>query len=64
MAAPLVAKINADLNRALASPETTQRLSGAGIEPAPGSPAEFRVFAEREIAKWAKVVKDTGISAD
>jgi tripartite-type tricarboxylate transporter receptor subunit TctC len=64
MAAPLVAKINADLNRALTSPETTQRLSGAGIEPAPGSPAEFRVFAEREIAKWAKVVKDTGISAD
>jgi tripartite-type tricarboxylate transporter receptor subunit TctC len=64
MAAPLVAKMNADLNQALASPETVQRLSGAGIEPAPGTPAQFRAFAEREIAKWARVVKETGISAD
>jgi tripartite-type tricarboxylate transporter receptor subunit TctC len=64
MAAPLVAKMNADLNQALASPETIQRLSGAGIEPTPGTPAEFRTFAHREIAKWAKVVKDVGISAD
>jgi tripartite-type tricarboxylate transporter receptor subunit TctC len=64
MAAPLVAKINADLNQALASPETMQRLAGAGIEPTPSTSAEFRAFAEREIAKWAKVVKDTGVSAD
>jgi tripartite-type tricarboxylate transporter receptor subunit TctC len=64
MAAPLVAKINADLNQALVSPETTQRLSGAGIEPTPGTSAEFRAFAQREIAKWTKVVKDTGISPD
>jgi tripartite-type tricarboxylate transporter receptor subunit TctC len=56
--------MNADLNQALASPDTVQRLSGAGIEPAPGTPAEFRAFAEREIAKWARVVKETGISAD
>ena len=64
MAAPLTAKINADLNQALASAETTQRLSGAGIEPTPGTSADFRTFAEREIIKWARVVKDTGISPD
>src|SRR5262249_3382253 len=64
MAVPLVTKINADLNQALTSAETTQRLSGAGIEPAPGTRAEFRAFAEREIAKWAKVVRDTGISPE
>ena len=64
MPAPLVAKINADLNQAVASPETTQRLTGAGIEPAPGTPAEFRAFAHAEIAKWTKVVRDVGISAD
>src|SRR6267378_351393 len=64
MPASLVAKINADLNQAVASPETTQRLTGAGIEPAPGTPADFRTFAHAEIAKWARVVKDVGISAD
>jgi tripartite-type tricarboxylate transporter receptor subunit TctC len=64
MPASLVAKINADLNQAVASPETTQRLTGAGIEPTPGTPAEFRAFAHAEIAKWARVVKDVGISAD
>src|SRR2546421_6026361 len=42
MPRPLVEKINADLNQALVSPETTQRLSGAGIEPTPGTSAEFR----------------------
>ena len=64
MAPSLVEKMNADLVKAVTSPETTQRLAGAGIEAAPTTSAEFRAFAQAEIAKWAKVVKDVGISAD
>ena len=64
MAPNLVEKISADLAKAVTSPETMQRLAGAGIEATPSTSAEFRAFAEREIAKWARVVKDTGISID
>jgi len=64
MARPLVDKINADLAKAVTSPETTKRLSDVGIEPTPGSSEQFTAFARAEIAKWAKVVKEAGVSAD
>jgi tripartite-type tricarboxylate transporter receptor subunit TctC len=60
----LLEKLNADLVKAIASPDTTKRLTDAGIEPAPGTPEQFADFARHEIAKWAKVVKDAGVSAD
>ena len=64
MAQPLVEKINADLVKAITSPDTTKRLSDVGIEPAPGTPEQFAEFARAEQAKWARVVKDSGASAD
>jgi tripartite-type tricarboxylate transporter receptor subunit TctC len=64
MAQPLVERINADLVKAVTSPETVKRLSDVGIEPAPGTPEQFSAFARGEHAKWAKVIKDAGVSAD
>ena len=64
MAQPLVERINADLVKAVTSPETQKRLSDVGIEPAPGTPEQFSAFARGEHAKWAKVIKDAGITAD
>ncbi len=64
MPAALVEKMNADLQKAVASPETTKRLSDVGIEPAAGSSAQFTEFARNEVAKWARVVKDANVKAD
>ena len=64
MPRPLVEKINADLVKAVTSPETHKRLADAGIEASSGSADEFSTFARAEVAKWAKVIKETGISAD
>jgi tripartite-type tricarboxylate transporter receptor subunit TctC len=64
MARALVDKINGDLARAVASPETAKRLGDAGIEPAPGSPEQFTDFVRGELAKWSKVIKDAGVTAD
>ena len=64
MARSLVERINADLQRAVSSPETVKRLFDAGIEAAPGSSEFFTEFARTENAKWAKVVKDAGVTAD
>jgi tripartite-type tricarboxylate transporter receptor subunit TctC len=40
------------------------RLDALGLEPQPVSPAEFATYVKAEIAKWAKIVKTTGITAD
>lgn len=64
MAQPLVERINADLVKAVTSPETLKRLADVGIEPAPGTPEQFAAFARAEHAKWTKVIKDAGVSAE
>ena len=64
MAPSLVEKINADLVKAVTSPETVKRLADVGIEPAPNTPKQFTAFAQSEQAKWARVVKYAGITAD
>jgi tripartite-type tricarboxylate transporter receptor subunit TctC len=60
----LLDKINADVVRAVSSPDTTKRLADVGIEAAPSTPEQFAAFARAEVAKWAKVVKDSGATAD
>jgi tripartite-type tricarboxylate transporter receptor subunit TctC len=64
MAPALVEKMNADLQKAVSAPETLKRLSDAGIEPAPGTSAQFTEFARAEVAKWAKVIKDANVKAE
>jgi tripartite-type tricarboxylate transporter receptor subunit TctC len=58
---PIVAKINADMAKALNMPDLRQRLDQQGVDAAPNSPEEFATFIRSETTKWAKVVKDAGI---
>jgi len=64
MPAALVERISADLAKAVTAQETTQRLSGAGIEPTVMSPGQFTDFARNELARWAKVIQEAGIKAE
>jgi tripartite-type tricarboxylate transporter receptor subunit TctC len=57
-------KILAEVRRILTSAEMRERLALEGSEPGGISPAEFRRHIEREIAKWTKVVKTTGIAIE
>jgi tripartite-type tricarboxylate transporter receptor subunit TctC len=59
----VVDKTNADLNAALGTPETQQRILGLGAQPLNMTPEEFSRFVGAEIAKWSKVVKDSGATA-
>jgi tripartite-type tricarboxylate transporter receptor subunit TctC len=61
---PVLAKLRADAAKVLAQPDTQQRLAEQGIEVAETSPEQFAEFVKAEIAKWAKVVKEAGITAD
>jgi tripartite-type tricarboxylate transporter receptor subunit TctC len=59
--ADLVAKINADVRKALASPDLKERLTKLGTLPMDMSPQQFSDFVRREIDDTARVVKAAGI---
>src|SRR6185369_12872823 len=56
----IVAKLNAEINRAMRLPDVAQRLAGDGVEAVSMTPAEFSTYLHREIVKWGKVVKVSG----
>jgi tripartite-type tricarboxylate transporter receptor subunit TctC len=60
----VVEKLEAEALRAVRSPEVRDRLNGAGAEPSPLPAHAFAPFVKSEIAKWAKVVAATGMTAD
>ena len=62
--AELVAKINADVNRILATPEMKEAFLREGAEPAIMTPAQFAATIRDEIANWKKVAKSANIKPE
>jgi tripartite-type tricarboxylate transporter receptor subunit TctC len=62
--APVVARLNDEFRKALATPEMRERLKAMGAEPAPTSPEQFAAFIRAELAKYEKVVKFSGAKVD
>ena len=60
----LVTKVNGDISAVLEAPDLRERLQRMDAEPSPQSPEDFARFVREEIAKWAKVVKDSGVTPD
>jgi tripartite-type tricarboxylate transporter receptor subunit TctC len=58
----IAARINAAIVDALRTPELREKLAAAGLEPLPGTPASFADYLKREVAKWGRIVKETGVS--
>jgi len=52
-----VARLNAEVNKALALPEVLQQLAVEGAVPIAGTPKAFGDLIAREIPRWAEVVK-------
>jgi tripartite-type tricarboxylate transporter receptor subunit TctC len=59
--APVVARLNAALNRVLAQPETRKRMTELGVDPASSTPAEFAVLLAREATRWEATIRRLGI---
>ena len=60
----IVRKVNADMVRALAIPEVKTALNAQGMEVRPGSPEDMAALMRKDAARWAAVVKQTGIRAE
>jgi len=64
MPAPVVAKLNADLNRAFSVPAVQKRFSDFGMEAMPGTPAQFAALSRAESKRWGPIIKSAGIKLD
>jgi tripartite-type tricarboxylate transporter receptor subunit TctC len=60
----VVMKLNAEIQRVFKLPDVVDRLKSLGLEPWLTTPEELTAYQQKEIAKWAKVVKDSGAKAD
>lgn len=57
-------RMNEELNKVLKNPDVAKKLDAQGIDVAGGSSEQARVFIEKQMNIWAKVVKDNNIKAD
>lgn len=62
--APIIARLNQELNQALADPVVLKRFAEFGFEPLRGTPEEFRRLARSESARWGEVIRANKISLD
>jgi tripartite-type tricarboxylate transporter receptor subunit TctC len=62
--AAIVSKLNGEINAILGLADVKGRLDAMGLETRPGSPAAFAAYLKSEVAKWAKIIRTTGITAD
>ena len=60
----VVAKLYAEIARAVAHPDTRERLLTMGLDPVAMAPDEFSEYLKSETAKWGKLVREAGIRAN
>ena len=60
----VINRLNAELHKALASPDLKQRLAAAGIEPLTSTPEHLASYLKSEMVRYAKVIKDAGIKIE
>lgn len=60
----IIARVNAELNKALQAPALVKTLNASGADAVGGTPEDFARVVKADFAKWAKVVKDSGARVD
>jgi len=62
--APILQRLNSEINKALADRDFVQRLREAGVEPLPLTVAAFDDFIRNDSGRWAELVKISGAKAE
>ena len=62
--APVIARLSAEIGRALQTPDLRESFAQRGVEPHGDTPAQFGAFLDAERTKWARAVKSSGATVD
>ena len=60
----IVGKLNSEIVKVLAQPEVRRQFAAQGIDVIGGTPEQFAAYIRAEIAKWARVIKESGARAE
>ena len=60
---PIVEKLNAALQHAVASDDMKQKLAADGTEPLASTPAQYASDIDKEETKWSEIIKKSGAKA-
>ena len=60
----IVNRLNAEIVKAIKTPDMRERLAQQGADPVGNTPEDFAAVIRRDLAKWAKVVKGANIKLD
>lgn len=58
------AKLQDAMKKVLAAPDTQEKLQAQGVELANATPAQFAIILQEDIARWARIVKESGATID
>ncbi len=59
--APIVGRLNAEINKAVTDPEMKKKFAALGADLTESSPAECAAFVKGELAQWGKLMAEVGI---
>ena len=62
--AAVINRLHGEISRIVKVPEMRDRFLALGAEPVGSTPEQFAAFFRAEVAKWAKVVKESGAQID
>ncbi|MFT3956696.1 MAG: tripartite tricarboxylate transporter substrate binding protein [Piscinibacter sp.] len=60
----VVQRMNAEIEKILATAEVKAKMDGLGLDHVPNTPEQFTGFGRSELAKWQKVVKDGNVKPE
>ncbi len=60
--APILEKLNEEIRRAIAAPETDQYIRSTGSEPGSMTLSQYKEFVSNEMDKWASVITEAGVT--
>lgn len=62
--APVIQRVNAELQKLLKEPDVQKKLADQGVTPGDMGPAKLGPFIQSETAKWGKIVKASGAKVE
>jgi tripartite-type tricarboxylate transporter receptor subunit TctC len=57
----IIKRLNVEIGKALADPESRERMTAQGLEPTPMTPDEVRRYTQEETKRWTRLIKAAGI---